>query len=81
MERPVIGLANGGTLEVVEHGRDGLLSVPGDVRGLADDLLALLRDPARREEMGRYGRRQVLERFTYDHLARAMAGTYAAVAR
>ena len=34
MKRPVVALANGGTLEVVDHGRNGLLSAPQTSTGL-----------------------------------------------
>jgi phosphatidylinositol alpha 1,6-mannosyltransferase len=56
MKRPVAALSNGGTLEIVEHGRSGLLSPPGDVDALADNLRTLLRDPELRARMGEYGR-------------------------
>ena len=36
MRRPVVALADGGTLEVVEHGKTGLLSTWEDVAQLAD---------------------------------------------
>ncbi len=35
MKRPVIALESGGAPEVVEHGKSGLLSAPGDSEGLA----------------------------------------------
>src|SRR5450432_434011 len=42
MKRPVVALTTGGTPEVVEHGKSGLLSSPGDIDGLAANLLQLL---------------------------------------
>src|SRR3989442_221995 len=56
MKRPVVALTNGGTPEVVEHGKCGLLSPPGDVDALAANLLRLLGDPALRTQFGEYGR-------------------------
>jgi glycosyltransferase involved in cell wall biosynthesis len=41
---PVIGTRAGGIPELIEHGRNGLLSEPGDVVGLAESLLGLLAD-------------------------------------
>jgi glycosyltransferase involved in cell wall biosynthesis len=76
MELPVVALNNGGTPEVVEDGRTGLLSDPGDIDALADHLVDLLRDPARRVEMGAYGRARVKELFTVEQLASAMAAIY-----
>jgi glycosyltransferase involved in cell wall biosynthesis len=80
MERPVVALDNGGTPEVVEHGRSGLLSSPGDIEGFAANVLLLLREPELREQMGRFGRRRVEERFTIDRMARDTASVYRLVA-
>jgi glycosyltransferase involved in cell wall biosynthesis len=80
MERPVVALDNGGTPEVVEHGRSGLLSSPGDIERFAANVLLLLREPELREQMGRFGRRRVEERFTIDRMARDTASVYRLVA-
>jgi glycosyltransferase involved in cell wall biosynthesis len=80
MKLPVVALNNGGTKEVVEHGKDGLLSEPGSIATLANNLVTLLRDPALRERMGNYGREQVAKRFTIEHLADKMAQIYGEVA-
>jgi len=76
MKRPVVAIANGGTLEVVEHGKSGLLSTFGDHGALADHLRTLLRDPALRARMGEYGRRQVEARFTADRMANDAGNVY-----
>lgn len=76
MKKPVVALDNGGTPEVVEHGRSGLLSPPEDIRGLAANILGLLRDPARRRQMGEYGRSQVLSRFSAQRMAADAASAY-----
>jgi glycosyltransferase involved in cell wall biosynthesis len=76
MKKPVAALDNGGTPEVVEHGKSGLLSPPHDVPALAENLLTLLRDPGLRARMGEYGRRQVEARFTPDRMARDAEEVY-----
>jgi glycosyltransferase involved in cell wall biosynthesis len=76
MQRPVVALANGGTPEVVEHGKSGLLSEPGDVRGLADNLVTLLADPALRARMGQYGRTRVERDFASHRLAEEVSRLY-----
>ena len=76
MKRPVLGLTNGGTPEVVQHGMSGLLSEPGDVAGLAHNIVALFRDPELRARMGEYGRRDVERRFNPERLARDFAQVY-----
>jgi len=76
MKKPVIAVDNGGTPEVVEQGRAGLLSPPWDVEALAANIVALLRDPERRRSMGEYGRRRVLEYFTPERAARDVGSAY-----
>ncbi len=80
MKKPVAAIANGGTPEVVEHGKSGLLSPAGDVEALANNLRILLRDPALRTRMGDYGRHVVETRFTAGRLAADMAKVYASLA-
>lgn len=77
MKRPVVALTNGGTPEVVDHGKSGLLSAPADIEGLAANLLTLLRDPGLRARMGEYGRSAVEARFTPDRMASDFATLYA----
>jgi glycosyltransferase involved in cell wall biosynthesis len=81
MKKPVVALDNGGTPEVVEHQKSGLLSAPGDIEALAANLLVLLRDPVTRARMGEYGRRQVETRFTPAQLARDIEQVYSTLAR
>ena len=80
MRLPVVGLDDGGTPEVVEHGRSGLLSRHGDIDGLAANLLTLIRNPALRAEMGEYGHRQVEIRFTTERAATEISQLYPLVA-
>jgi glycosyltransferase involved in cell wall biosynthesis len=79
MKKPVVALDNGGTPEVVEHQKSGLLSPPGDIEALAANLLLLLRHPEMRASMGEYGRRQVETRFTPRQMANRMEHVYEAV--
>ena len=76
LRRPVAALANGGTPEVVEHGRTGLLSPPADAGALATNLLTLLRDPALRKAMGDAGRARALALFSPERLARDCERVY-----
>ena len=76
MKRPVAALNNGGTPEVVEHGKCGLLSPPGDIDALAANLLQLLDNPALRAQMGEYGRSRVEQHFTPQRMASDFAALY-----
>lgn len=76
LRKPVVALDNGGTREVVEHGRTGLLSAPGDQGGLAANLALLAREPALRARMGEAGRRRLEERFTAGRMATDMGRVY-----
>jgi glycosyltransferase involved in cell wall biosynthesis len=77
MKRPVVALTNGGTPEVVEHGKCGLLSPPGAIDALAANLLRLLDDPALRTQFGEYGRLRVEKHFTPQRMASDFAALYA----
>jgi glycosyltransferase involved in cell wall biosynthesis len=77
MKRPVVALANGGTPEVVEHDKCGLLSAPGDIDALAANLLRLLDDALLRTQFGEYGRSRVERLFTPQHMALTFAALYA----
>jgi glycosyltransferase involved in cell wall biosynthesis len=79
MKKPVAAVANGGTPEVVEHGKSGLLSPAGDAEALANNLRILLRDPELRGRMGEHGRRVVEEKFTAGRLAADTAKVYASL--
>ncbi|MFT3925224.1 MAG: glycosyltransferase family 4 protein [Myxococcales bacterium] len=76
MKRPVVALTNGGTPEVVEHGKSGLLSAPKDIDALAANLLTLLQDRELRMRMGEFGRRQVEARFGAERMAREAGELY-----
>jgi glycosyltransferase involved in cell wall biosynthesis len=80
MQRPVVAVGDGGTPEVVEHGRSGLLAPPRDIDALARNIVALLRDPELRARMGAHGRSRVLEHFNAQRMAKDAANAYQAVA-
>jgi glycosyltransferase involved in cell wall biosynthesis len=81
MERPVVAIGDGGTVEVVEHGRSGLLVPARDIDGLAESLITLLKDPGLRARMGASGRARVLSSFTAQRMARDAGEAYDAVLR
>ena len=76
---PVVGYAGGALPEVL--GDCAELVPEGDRGALADAIVALLDDPARREELARRGRERVATRFTIDATVAGMRERYRAAAR
>lgn len=79
MQKPVVALNDGGTPEVVEHEKAGLLSAHGDVPTLASNIVTLLRDDQLRRRMGHYGRGRVLDYFNPHRMAREVATAYESI--
>jgi glycosyltransferase involved in cell wall biosynthesis len=79
MQRPVVSVDNGGTPEVVEHGRSGLLSKYQDVEALAANIVTLVENRDLRARMGAYGRSRVLDYFNATRMANDAGAAYEAV--
>jgi glycosyltransferase involved in cell wall biosynthesis len=62
--RPVVSTSVGGVPEIVIDGQTGLLAPVGDADALAEQILRLANDPARREQMGRKGKERALDWFS-----------------
>jgi glycosyltransferase involved in cell wall biosynthesis len=76
MRKPVIAIDNGGTPEVVEQGRSGLLSPPWDIPALAANIVRLLENAELREQMGSYGRSRVLSHFNAQRMGQEAGAAY-----
>lgn len=61
--RPVVATAVGGTTEVIEGERTGLLVPPGDVDAMAHAVVGLLAEPARAARVAAEGRRWVTDEY------------------
>jgi N-acetyl-alpha-D-glucosaminyl L-malate synthase BshA len=64
---PVVASAAGGIPEVVQDGETGLLAPVGDVAGMAERALRILKDPSEHERMRRYAAARALE-FSADRI-------------
>ncbi len=62
--RPVIASAAGGVIEIVEHGRNGLLVPPGDIDALTDAIAALRAAPELADRLASDARASVVSRFS-----------------
>ena len=60
---PVVSTPISGIPELIENGRNGVLIEPDNPAQLAQALADLSRDPARRQEIGRWGMEAVHEKF------------------
>ncbi|HZI94540.1 MAG TPA: glycosyltransferase [Patescibacteria group bacterium] len=65
---PVVATRVGGTPEVVENHRSGMLVPPRDPAALAQAIGSLLNDPERATALGRAGRRRVERRFQLNRM-------------
>ncbi len=76
--RPIVASRVGGFAEVVEQTGAGVCVEPGDPTALADALIALLGDPERRAAMATASRAAADGPFSWDAIAAATEGVYAA---
>lgn len=77
-EKPVIACDAGGTPEIVAHGETGLLipPPPDNITPLADAIFQLLDNRDQASTMGRRGREQALDRFTWPAYLTRLADLY-----
>lgn len=69
MGKPVVAFVHGALPEIVVDRETGLLVTPEDEATLAQAILTLLRDSARRQTMGQAGRARVEAHFTAERMA------------
>jgi alpha-maltose-1-phosphate synthase len=70
---PCVTTTVGGIPEIVEDGVDSLLVAPGDVAGLSQSVIELLRDRELAASMGAAGRERVLRELTWERVTERMA--------
>lgn len=73
---PVIATDVGGNADLVAAGITGQLVPPGDLEGLAQEIVALANNPAGARRMGQLGRERVEEKFSMKAMVAAYLGTY-----
>jgi glycosyltransferase involved in cell wall biosynthesis len=72
----VIAFRSGGLTDVVDDGRTGILSPPGDVRALANAMSTLLARADRGSALGVAGRTAAFARYSPDVVASHYASIY-----
>ena len=76
MGRPLVATRTGGTPEIILDGETGLIFPPGDTQALTAQVVALLRDPERRRQMGAAGRARMERLFTVERHVAGMFDLY-----
>src|SRR5439155_14146931 len=76
---PAVATAVGGVAECVIDGESGVLRSPDDEAGLADAVVGLLADEARRRRLGGRARRLVQDSFALDSVASLYVDFYESV--
>lgn len=75
--RPVVATRVGGTPEIIEHGKTGLLVEPDDPSALAEGLKLLLTDAALRATLAANGHDTVTRSFSWQNTGAAYADAFA----
>lgn len=75
--RAIVATTAGGIPEVVEDGVNGLLVPPRDHTAMAQAIVRLLKDPARRRTLGEAGFGRVRARFSVERMVAETARVYA----
>lgn len=78
--RAVLSTATVGADEAIEDGTSGVLVPVGDRQAIADGLVALAHDPARRAALGAAARCRIQEHFTVEHMLDRCEAIFARVA-
>ena len=73
---PVVASAVGGLLDLIDHGRTGLLVPPTDPERLAATLRSLIDDPARAASIGDAARAEVHQRYSFDRMIASFEDLY-----
>ena len=76
---PIVATRSGGPESILTDGVDGLLADAGDVQGLTNHVIQLLRNKALGERLACGARQTVLNRYSVETVATRMADIYGEV--
>jgi glycosyltransferase involved in cell wall biosynthesis len=74
--KPVIGSRIGGIVDVINDGKDGYLTPPGQPKELSSKIIHLLEQPEERKRMGRNAARHVRDQFDWSKIAKRIMEIY-----
>lgn len=78
-ELPILASNVGGIPETVRHGVDGLLCPPGRPDLLRTNIESMIQNVDARIEMGKSGRRRILDKYTWQKVAEQYLETYESI--
>ena len=76
---PIVGSSVGGIPDLVEHGTNGLLVQPGDIKALAGAIRYLADDPELRRDMAQRNRAKAEASLEWSQVTRRYLSTYEAI--
>lgn len=74
--KPVVTFEGGGANEIVLHDVTGFLATPGNLTQMAEFVIDLLEDPAKRKDFGDQGYYRACEKFSLEAHVRAIEDVY-----
>jgi glycosyltransferase involved in cell wall biosynthesis len=77
--KPIVATAVGGIPEALSQGKEGLLVEAGNQAALAEAILTLMDDPARRQRMGERARAKARARYSAEAILETLEATYASI--
>jgi len=80
-ELPVVASNVSGIPEQIEQGVNGYMLSPGDIKGFYNRIAELLDDRDKQMRFGKMGKRKVLEKFTWSHVASRVEKIYNEILR
>jgi len=81
MEKPVVASAIPSHVKMIQDGINGYLVKPGNVEGLANAVITLLKDNQQASIMGKNGREIALQKFSLDRMCKEMEDLYESLLR
>jgi glycosyltransferase involved in cell wall biosynthesis len=77
--KAIVASNAGQIAEVIQNGQNGLLVESGDVEGLGNAIVALIKNPIERERLGNNAKQQALEQHSWKQYIRRLEEIYLSV--
>ena len=74
---PVVASSVGGLLDLIDHGRTGLLVPPSDAEALTTALRFLIDNPTQSAAIGQAARAEIRQRYSFERMVSAFENLYA----